>query len=231
MRYESTRLVDDVVRAIEEEILAGERRPGDRLTVIPLARRFGMSQSTIREALLTLEQRGLVKTNPRRGFFVTRLSAEEAVELCRMRALLEAYAVSVGLPALPNSALAELHLHVAAMGTCVLPGDLSRLIQIDLEFHRIIAEMGGSATLIEGWSNFNGRIGALIMRSVEANQLLIKDVVLYHQEVVDALATRLPALGRRAIILHYLDDNQVNWPSVEAIEQTVPALTRVGASV
>ena len=91
-----SRLVDEVVRRIASTILAGDLRPGDRLTVVPLAQEFGVSQSTMREALLMLGQRGLVSTNPRHGTFVTRLSEQEAVDLCRMRALLEAYTITIG---------------------------------------------------------------------------------------------------------------------------------------
>lgn len=73
------RLVDEVVRSLSSAILAGDLRPGHRLTVIPIAQAFGISQSTTREALLMLEQRGLVSTNPRRGVFVTPLSERESM--------------------------------------------------------------------------------------------------------------------------------------------------------
>ncbi len=207
MHKDHARRVDAVGRRLEEEILSGQLRPGDRLTVIPLAQRFGMSQSTIREALLTLEQRGLVKSRPRRGAFVTRLSEQEAIELCRMRALLEAYAVTLGAPQATDATLDALAAHVHEMAACRLPRSLPRLIQIDLAFHREIAALAGSEMLLELWSRLSSRIGALMMRSVEANQLTTADAVRYHTDVVDALATRDPRTCRLAVIEHYLPDS------------------------
>ena len=226
MNSRDSRLVDEVVRSLSRAILSGELRPDDHLTVIPLAQEFGISQSTTREALLMLEQRGLVRTDPRRGVSVTRLTEREAVDLCRMRALLEAYTFTIGGAQLAESTCNALRQQVATMRECVLPKDLPQLIQCDLAFHQIIAELGDSETLLEVWSRLNGRIGALILRSVEEKNLLIQDLVRYHSQVVDALATRDVEKGRRAIIQHYIrgqPDEQVQTDALNAAAQTVAA--------
>lgn len=207
MGKDQNRRVDEVSHSLEVEILSGELRPGDRLRVIPLAERFDASQSTIREALLTLERHGLAQTTPRRGTFVARLSEAEAVELCRMRALLEAYAVSVGIRAMPDATLVTMRQQIQVMQACALPRQLPQLIQADLAFHRAIADLAGSEALIQIWSTLSSRIGALIMRSVETNRLGTGDAVQYHSDVVEALATRDPATCRTAIILHYLPES------------------------
>ncbi|MGL4648933.1 MAG: GntR family transcriptional regulator, partial [Caldilineaceae bacterium] len=224
MKRESARRVDEVGRSLEEEILSGALRPGDRLLVIPLAQRFDVSQSTIREALLTLERHGLAQTRPRRGTFVTRLSEAEAVELCRMRALLEAYAVTVGAPRLTAGLLDALTQHVREMQQCDLPRSLPRLIQIDLAFHRRIAELADAPTLMEVWSNLSGRIGALIIRSMEANQLRIDDVIRLHTEVIDALATGDAPTCRLAIINHYVPEVTAEPHALAQIDASVQAL-------
>jgi DNA-binding GntR family transcriptional regulator len=225
MPHTHTRLVDEVGRTLEEEILSGELRPGDRLTVVPLAQRFATSQSTIREALLMLERRGLVNSNPRRGVSVTRLSEQEAVELCRMRALIEAYAVTVGIAWVTDDLLAALAGLIQEMERCELPRSLPRVIQMDLAFHRRIAGLAASETLLEVWANLNGRIGALMMRSVEANQLTAADVVSYHAEVVKALATRNPRACRLAIINHYLPESERKAADSAALVAAVEALS------
>lgn len=230
MQNKYARLVDEVTRTLEEEILSGELRPGDHLTVLPLAQRFGMSQSTIREALLMLERRGLVKTIPRRGAYITRLAEEEAVELCRMRALIEGYAVTVGIGRVTEELMAELEGYVHEMALCVLPKSLPRLIQLDLAFHGRIAELAQSDTLLEVWSSLSGRIGALMIRSVEANRLEIGDVTRFHNEVLDALATRNPRACRLAVINHYLPVSESRTLHIESIDQAVQALVLLEGS-
>jgi DNA-binding GntR family transcriptional regulator len=48
------RLVDEVSRTLEEAILAGTMRPGERLVEAAIAERLGVSRTTVREALLML---------------------------------------------------------------------------------------------------------------------------------------------------------------------------------
>jgi DNA-binding GntR family transcriptional regulator len=220
----SSRLVDEVVRSLASTILAGDLRPGDRLTVIPLAHEFGVSQSTMREALLMLEQRGLVRTNPRRGAFVTRLSEQEAVDLCRARALLEAYAITIGGCNIAESTLDALRRQVTAMDLCILPRDLPQLIQYDLAFHQLIAALGKSETLLDIWSKLSGRIGALILRSMEEKQLNRTVLVGYHADVVTALATRNVDVGRRAIVQHYIRGEQDEQAQTGAIAMAAQAV-------
>jgi DNA-binding GntR family transcriptional regulator len=222
--------VDEVVRSLSRTILSGELRPGDRLTVIPISQEFGVSQSTTREALLMLEQRGLVKSNPRHGAFVTRLSAEEAVDLCRMRALLEAYTITVGVQSITDDLLDALRRQTAMMEQCLLPRDLPQLIQCDLAFHQQIAALAQSETLLDTWSQLSGRIGALILRSMEEKKLDRADVVQYHATVVDALATRDTAVGRRAIIEHYIRGQPDEVTQTDAIDAAALAVATLGSS-
>ncbi len=81
------RLVDDVADSLEDAILAGRMKPGERLTEMRLCDELAVSRTTLREALLILQQRGLVRSEPRRGTFVTRLSRDESLDLCRARSL------------------------------------------------------------------------------------------------------------------------------------------------
>src|SRR5687768_16692374 len=102
------RLVDDVSHSLEDAILAGRMRPGERLVETRLCAELGVSRTTLREALLMLQRRGLVRSEPRRGTFVTRLSRHEARDLCLARALLEAYAVTSGYDRLAGETFARL---------------------------------------------------------------------------------------------------------------------------
>ena len=67
-----TPITQSVARKVQEMILNGELKPGDR---IPSQRVFseslGVSRASLREALLTIETLGLIRTEPGRGTFVT----------------------------------------------------------------------------------------------------------------------------------------------------------------
>src|SRR5690348_15318328 len=90
------RLVDGVMHSLEDAILSGQMRPGERLIETRIVSELGVSRTTVREALLMLARRGLVVSEPRRGTFVTRLSPDDALDLKVTRALLEGFALRVG---------------------------------------------------------------------------------------------------------------------------------------
>ncbi len=80
----------DIVReTLEEEILTGHLKPGDRLEELVLAKRFNVSRTPIRETLFQLAASGLVETQTRRGTFVTKIGPRQLMEMFDVMAELE----------------------------------------------------------------------------------------------------------------------------------------------
>jgi DNA-binding GntR family transcriptional regulator len=79
--------IAEKVRAL---VVRGALSPGEHLGQAELADRFDVSRMPVREALKLLVADGVVSHDPNRGYFVTRLSREEAVQLYKMRRWLEA---------------------------------------------------------------------------------------------------------------------------------------------
>lgn len=70
-------------------IARGTLSPGMRLGQTELAAQFNASRVPVREALKLLSSEGIVEHDPNRGFFVTRLSRDEAEQLFALRHLVE----------------------------------------------------------------------------------------------------------------------------------------------
>jgi DNA-binding GntR family transcriptional regulator len=75
---------------VRELVVRGALSPGEHLGQAELAERFEVSRMPVREALKLLAADGVVSHDPNRGYFVTRLSRVEAVQLYKMRRWLEA---------------------------------------------------------------------------------------------------------------------------------------------
>ncbi|MEZ6126774.1 MAG: GntR family transcriptional regulator [Planctomycetaceae bacterium] len=84
-------------RAVVEDLLAdifqGRIKAGEHLVINSLARRFGMSPTPIREALVTLEGIGIVDIAPNCGAVVRRVTETDVREVCQVRRALECAAV------------------------------------------------------------------------------------------------------------------------------------------
>lgn len=75
--------------ALEDEIVNGVLKPGDRLDEAALAERFKVSRTPIREAFKYLVGSGLVETVPNRGSFVASIGLPQLIEMFEVMAELE----------------------------------------------------------------------------------------------------------------------------------------------
>ncbi|MBW8682675.1 GntR family transcriptional regulator, partial [Klebsiella pneumoniae subsp. pneumoniae] len=78
-----------VFDSLKRDIMLGELRAGEPLTELDLAARFQCSQGKVREALLQLQEEGLVRRQGHRGTLVSACTVDEAVEMFRVRQQIE----------------------------------------------------------------------------------------------------------------------------------------------
>src|SRR5271154_410998 len=84
-----------LVQKLREAILAGKYKPGERLNESLIAREFEISRIPVREALIQLQESGLVMNLERRGMFVTQLSTEDVQKINSVRIVLETEALKL----------------------------------------------------------------------------------------------------------------------------------------
>ena len=89
-----TEQVYDVLRS---DLLNGFLHPGQKLKMVELTERFGVSQSVIREALTRLTEQGLLIATPQRGFRVRDLSIQDIAELTETRLQVESLALRLAV--------------------------------------------------------------------------------------------------------------------------------------
>jgi DNA-binding GntR family transcriptional regulator len=78
---------------LRAEIATCRLWPGTKLQIEPLAARFSVSLSVVREALSKLSSEGLVVSEPQRGFWVADISLDDLVDLGIARMEVEAAAI------------------------------------------------------------------------------------------------------------------------------------------
>lgn len=97
-----------VLETLREAILDGVLAPGTRLRQEDLAAAFETSRIPVREALRVLEYEGLAESEPRRGYTVTALDADQIEEIYDLRIVLESHAVRLAIPLLTEADLVDL---------------------------------------------------------------------------------------------------------------------------
>jgi DNA-binding GntR family transcriptional regulator len=81
-----------IVVDFRDAVLRGDYPPGSQLSEVALAESLGVSRGTVREALRTLAESGLVEVFPHRGAFVPALTIQRAKEIYSLRMVLEPFA-------------------------------------------------------------------------------------------------------------------------------------------
>ena len=74
-----------LVESLLKEIVNGQIRSGEHLVTQALARRFGVSHTPVREALVMLAGMGLLDVTPNRGAIVRKVTARGVREICQVR--------------------------------------------------------------------------------------------------------------------------------------------------
>lgn len=121
-------LTDDL-RAM---ILSGELAEGEPLPQRSVARRYGVSEVVVREALRVLEHEGMVATEPRKGARVSCLSAEEVREIWELRLPIERLLTEKAVPAARAEDLAQAEALNKAMTAA---RDPVAWLSLNREFH------------------------------------------------------------------------------------------------
>ncbi|MCL2714126.1 MAG: GntR family transcriptional regulator [Alphaproteobacteria bacterium] len=84
---------EQIAQALGGEIMAGRRKPGERLVELDLARELSVNRALLREALHILERQHLVDLQARRGAYVRPLSLKWITDLFNVLIALSLYAV------------------------------------------------------------------------------------------------------------------------------------------
>lgn len=201
-------MADMVTRQIRSAILSGELSPGARIRQEELAERLAVSRAPVRQALLVLEQEGLVLADRGRGTTVAPLEVGLIRDLYQFRGIIERD-VAATLAARRDFQPIAIKKTMAAGRAAVAKHDTARLIELDLEFHTGLYEAIGNRVLSEvmkgQWTH---------IRRVMAGTLTIAG---YPQQVWD----------EHGAILDAIESHNVNLAGMRAAAHTESASTRL----
>jgi len=154
-RINQKSLAEHIVEDLEQKIIGGTLKPGQRLIEEALCKTFGVSRSPLREAFQTLESRGFVVREPRKGISVARSTRQEAENIYRIRASLDGLATSLTVQHRTSEFLKKLKRMHGQMIRAAEKGNEATYRQIDRQFHETIINGCGNERLIQLIRNFD----------------------------------------------------------------------------
>ncbi|UGQ11565.1 GntR family transcriptional regulator [Yinghuangia sp. ASG 101] len=183
---------------IRASILDGEWPPGTVLIPTVLSERYGVSRTPVREALIRLEQEGLVD-QATRGFVVRRRSAEEILEICEARIALESSMAAAAAARRTTLDLARLaHVHDAA-ATETAPDERGHLNHV---WHIALRDAAHNATIAALLDRLDAQLAAHDLHAITPEPVNFQLTQDEHGAILDAIRRGDPEAARSHMIAH-----------------------------
>ncbi|MDO8248342.1 MAG: alpha/beta hydrolase fold domain-containing protein [Rhodoferax sp.] len=126
---------NEVYQGLKKQIMLAELPAGQQLVELEVAKAMSCSQSTVREALMRLQEDGLIVRQGYRGTQVSSVSATEGQESLDIRARIESRAARFSIGNFTAQRIAALSHLVQQMEAAAERGDEYGLLELDQEFH------------------------------------------------------------------------------------------------
>jgi DNA-binding GntR family transcriptional regulator len=204
MRIKS--IVDHTAKALEDMIIKGKLKPGQKVKEQQISTRLGISRPPLREAFKILEAEGLIRREPRRGVFVSELQDRDIWEIYTLKIALYTLGVTLAIDKITNGEVERLEKVVAQMERSVwgdgIP-DVMKYEELNNLFHEMTANIAGHARLKKIQQSLNNQIKRIAYRSF-ADRRHLEVSCKYHRKILDAIKAKDKAKAEQLTREHIL---------------------------
>lgn len=186
---------------LRERILKVELVPGTVLSRASLQLEFGVSQTPVRDALMRLQEEGIVDVYPQYATVVAKIDIDHARQAQFLRLSIELEAVRRLTEAAPATTADELGEILARQKAVATPETYDTFDGIDREFHQKLYERSG---ILQLWANVRrqsvhlDRLRRLNLPMPGKMQMVIAD----HAAIVEAIGSGKPEAAAAALRRH-----------------------------
>ena len=175
--------------------------PGSAMSRAALAAQFGVSSTPIRDALMRLEEEGLVDVFPQHATVVSRIDVRLAQQAHFLRQAVELEIVRALAIQHDKTLAAELHATIARQQQYAKDGDFEKFMAADNEFH---SQLYAAADKQDIWALVRSRSGHIdrLRRMHLPSPGKAQDIVRHHRLIVKAIEAGEPDGAQRHLRTH-----------------------------
>ncbi|ANE05378.1 GntR family transcriptional regulator [Corynebacterium crudilactis] len=210
-------LTDQVMDYVRESTLNKTMVTGEWYSVYQISDQLGISRSPVRDALLRLEEAGLVQFTRNRGFQIAETKPSDVAEIFALRLGIEPAAAYRAALLRTEEQLQEADETIALMAQARSDNDEESFFTYDRRFHHQIMSMGQSqrgADLVEKLRAHTRILGA----STAGNKRTLADILEEHEPILDAIKRQSAEIARASMREHIQVTGKLLLE--QAVEQT-----------
>jgi len=195
-----------IAEKMQQAILTGALREGEKLVERKLAAQFETSLTAVREALIQLEAEGFITKKPNAATYVTKLSIDGAEKIFAVRRVLEAYTIEEAARLVTPEQAQELEDCYLDLLDTARSQDAQVFILKDLGLHEKIWEITNNEYLQVALRRIIHPIFAFsAIRILSGRPFDLLEDAQSHLPIVEAIKSRNAEAARKAF-LTALDD-------------------------
>jgi GntR family transcriptional regulator, transcriptional repressor for pyruvate dehydrogenase complex len=198
------------------ELLAGAKLPSQR----DLSQQFGVSRTSVREAISLLEASGTLRTEPGRGMFVGRGEGAPTVvngqtdgavysklDLCRFRYMIEGQTARLAAMRVTDQNIEALDRNLQRFKAQTRAMDLHAAATTDFAFHHLVVGYAG----VQIFTDLHASYRPLLIGMIEMPRSLYNrawEPVVEHERIIEALKRRDPDEARYYMESHIVRSSE-----------------------
>lgn len=184
-------LTEQVARHLENQIAFGQLKSGERIYESATARQLDVSHGSIREGLLLLEKRHLVRNVPRKGAFVSRLDAFFVRSLYDIMVLYLGHTGRKLIQGWQPADMARLESLYSRMGDAFERQDLMQFLDLGIEYTQASLAYADNYFIVSAIKNlWPSAKRCAFVAFQHGGQDTLRDNLAYMRDSIDAIQQR-----------------------------------------
>lgn len=211
MQIQPVSVADAVAVELRRRLLSGHYEGGEQLRDTELSTEFGVARPTVRAAIQMLVGDRLLERGRGQSATVRSFSAEDAIDLYRLRRPIEAAAVELVIASgVPLSGIEAASRAFSALAEDVA---VDAVAKHDVAFHRALFVAAGSPRLLRTFDEVSSE-HLLLIALLRPAYASVADLAAEHETLLVALAAADLAHAKAAWSAHFDDSERFFFDSI-----------------
>lgn len=202
---------DFAFRAIRENIVNLELKPGSMVSEQEIADVLNLSRTPVHEALQEIALTGIIKVVPQKGSYVCYINMDYVDEAIFCRSTLESAITELACKKATDDDISKLEENISLQEFYVAKGNVEKFMELDNEFHHVIYQIANKSLcyrLITMVNIHHDRIRELHLHSSNPAAVLEE-----HKAIVECFRSHDGEKAKDLIVKHlnkfYLDADEI----------------------
>ncbi len=197
---------------LRDAIMNGDLKPGERLMESTIADQLGVSRTPVREAIRKLEKEDFVTMVPRKGAYVTKVTAKDILDVLEVRRVLEGFATQLAAERMSENEIKELKKCHEKFEKFLAKNNVQGMIDKDREFHDLIFKASKNEKL-------NHLVKELLEQFHRFRLIYFKEpdnygtVKFWHDKIIEGIENRNTSMAREFAEKHIaeIEESVIEW--------------------